>query len=193
MMNTRIIFRQRRRLPVVPPGRRSGSSSSAAACRRFLRQTWRTSHSDLMRSIVAVEADAVERFAASAANALAIASEASIPLASGTAARFVVFRDALGVDQVAIIIGKPRFCRADPGSASFGMPDRRRVWLSTMRLRRPASARAHAPGKPRWWHCSVPGPGRSRHWSCEQDASLSIAGRGARYARRQHDAGFRGR
>ena len=93
----------------MPPGRRSGSSSSAAACRRFWRQTRRTSHSDLMRSIVAVEADAVERFAASAANAVAIASDASIPLASGTAARFVVFRDALGVDQVAIIIGNPDF------------------------------------------------------------------------------------
>ena len=39
----RVIFHQRRRLPVVPPGRRSGSSSSAAACRQFLRQTWRTS------------------------------------------------------------------------------------------------------------------------------------------------------
>lgn len=71
-------------------------------------------HSDLMRSIVAVEADAVERFVASAANALAIASEASIPLASGTAARFVVFRDALGVDQVAIIIGKPNFAEPIP-------------------------------------------------------------------------------
>ena len=71
-------------------------------------------HSDLMRSIVAVEADAVERFAASAANALAIASEASIPLASGTAARFVVFRDALGVDQVAIIIGNPNFAEPIP-------------------------------------------------------------------------------
>jgi GTP cyclohydrolase II len=66
-------------------------------------------HSDLIHSIVAVDADAVERFAASAANALAFASEASIPLASGTAARFVVFRDALGVDQVAIIIGDPNF------------------------------------------------------------------------------------
>jgi GTP cyclohydrolase II len=71
-------------------------------------------HSDLMRSIVAVEADAVERFAASAANALPVASEASIPLASGTAARFVVFRDALGVDQVAIIIGKPNFAEPIP-------------------------------------------------------------------------------
>jgi GTP cyclohydrolase II len=71
-------------------------------------------HSDLMRSIIAVEADAVERFAASTANALPVASEASIPLASGTAARFVVFRDALGVDQVAIIIGKPNFAKPIP-------------------------------------------------------------------------------
>ena len=65
--------------------------------------------SDLMRSILAVEGDAVERFAASTTNAVTIASDASIPLASGTAARFVVFRDALGVDQVAIIIGNPNF------------------------------------------------------------------------------------
>jgi hypothetical protein len=43
-----------------------------------------------------------------------VASEASIPLASGAAARFVVFRDALGVDQVAIIIGKPNFAEPIP-------------------------------------------------------------------------------
>ena len=64
---------------------------------------------DLMRSVFPVEADAVERFAANTANAVTIASDASIPLASGTVARFVVFRDALGVDQVAIIIGNPDF------------------------------------------------------------------------------------
>jgi GTP cyclohydrolase II len=64
---------------------------------------------ELMRSVVAVEAGAVERFAAGTANAVTIASDASIPLASGTVARFVVFRDALGVDQVAIIIGNPNF------------------------------------------------------------------------------------
>jgi len=69
---------------------------------------------DLMHSIVAVDADAVERVAASPANALIVASEASVPLASGTAARFVVFRDALGVDQVAIIIGKPNFAEPVP-------------------------------------------------------------------------------
>jgi GTP cyclohydrolase II len=71
-------------------------------------------NSDLMHSIVAVEADAVERFAASATKSLAIASEALIPLASGTAARFIVFRDALGVDQVAIIVGKPNFAEPVP-------------------------------------------------------------------------------
>ena len=70
--------------------------------------------SDLMHSAVAVEVNAVERFAASATKALAVASEASVPLASGTAARFVVFRDALGVDQVAIIIGKPDFAEPIP-------------------------------------------------------------------------------
>ena len=65
--------------------------------------------SELMHSAVAVEVNAVERFATSATQALTVASEASVPLASGTAARFVVFRDALGVDQVAVIIGKPDF------------------------------------------------------------------------------------
>jgi GTP cyclohydrolase II len=69
---------------------------------------------DLIRSIVAVEAEAVHRFAADATKALAIASEASIPLASGTVARFVVFRDAIGVDQAAIIIGKPNFAEPVP-------------------------------------------------------------------------------
>ena len=69
---------------------------------------------ELMDLIVAVEADAVNRFAADAANAFALASEATIPLASGTPARFVVFRDALGVDQVAIIVGKPDFTQPVP-------------------------------------------------------------------------------
>ena len=62
---------------------------------------------DLGQSIAAVEADAVNRFAADTMNTLAVASEASVPLASGTSARFVVFRDALGIDQVAIIVGNP--------------------------------------------------------------------------------------
>ena len=55
---------------------------------------------DLMALIVTVEADADNRFAADATNAFGLVSGATIPLASGTAARFVVFRDPLGVDQV---------------------------------------------------------------------------------------------
>lgn len=62
---------------------------------------------DVMQSISVVDADAVHRFVTDAASRLALASEATIPLASGTSARFVVFRDALGVDQVAIVVGTP--------------------------------------------------------------------------------------
>jgi GTP cyclohydrolase II len=46
---------------------------------------------DVMHLIVTVEAEAVNRFAADATNAFVLTSEATIPLASGTAARFVVF------------------------------------------------------------------------------------------------------
>ena len=70
--------------------------------------------SDLVHSMVAVEADAVDRLTADAATTLTVASEASIPLASGTVARFVVFRDARGVDQVAIIVGDPDFGKPVP-------------------------------------------------------------------------------
>lgn len=62
---------------------------------------------DLIQSILVVDADAVHRFVTDAASRLTRASEATIPLASGTSARFVVFRDMLGVDQVAIIVGQP--------------------------------------------------------------------------------------
>lgn len=66
------------------------------------------------RSIVGVAADAVDRFATSHGNLLVVASDATIPLVSGAAARFVVFRDALGVDQVAIIVGQPDFAEPVP-------------------------------------------------------------------------------
>ena len=50
----------------------------------------------MTRSIVGVEADAVDRFAANHGDALVVESDAMIPLVSGSVARFVVFRDALG-------------------------------------------------------------------------------------------------
>ncbi len=68
----------------------------------------------MTRSIVGVEADAVDRFAANHGDALVVESDAMIPLVSGSVARFVVFRDALGGDQVAIIVGKPDFAEPVP-------------------------------------------------------------------------------
>jgi len=65
-------------------------------------------------SIVRVEADAVARFADDAIRSLIVASEASVPLNSGTPTRFVVFRDAMGGSPVAIIVGKPDFTNAVP-------------------------------------------------------------------------------
>ena len=64
--------------------------------------------------IVAVEADAVARFAENALRSLIVASEAAVPLNSGTLTRFVVFRDAMGGSPVAIIVGKPDFTNAVP-------------------------------------------------------------------------------
>lgn len=64
--------------------------------------------------IIAVDADAVANFADEAIRSLTMASEASVPLNSGTRTRFVVFRDALGGSSVAIVVGKPDFTAPVP-------------------------------------------------------------------------------
>src|SRR5207344_3342321 len=64
--------------------------------------------------ILSVEADAVARFADDAICSLVVASEAAVPLNSGTPTRFVVFRDAMGGSPVAVIVGKPDFATAVP-------------------------------------------------------------------------------
>ena len=61
--------------------------------------------------IIAVEAEAVARFGDEAIRSLAIASEASVPLNSGMRTRFVIFRDAMGGNSTAIIVGKPDFTK----------------------------------------------------------------------------------
>jgi GTP cyclohydrolase II len=65
-------------------------------------------------NIITVEADAVWRFSDEVTRSLALASEASVPLNSGTPARFVVFRDATGGSSVAIVVGKLDFTKAIP-------------------------------------------------------------------------------
>jgi len=69
---------------------------------------------DPKTSIVTVGTEAVDQFVVEAATRLTIASEASLPLTSGITSRFVVFRDATGVDQVAITVGKPDFTQPVP-------------------------------------------------------------------------------
>jgi GTP cyclohydrolase II len=68
----------------------------------------------LQPSMVIVEARAITRFRAEAAQSLAIAGEAHVPLDSGVRTRFVVFRDAFGDDPVAVIVGTPDMSKPVP-------------------------------------------------------------------------------
>ena len=65
-------------------------------------------------ALVNIEASAVSRFRHQATQSLAIAGEAQVPLSSGVRARFVVFRDAFGDDQVAVIVGTPDMSKPVP-------------------------------------------------------------------------------
>ena len=64
--------------------------------------------------LITVEAGAVARFREKATQSLAIAGEAYVPLSSGVRTRFVVFRDALGDDPVAVIVGTPDLSKPVP-------------------------------------------------------------------------------
>jgi GTP cyclohydrolase II len=64
--------------------------------------------------VISVEASAVTRFRANATQSLSIAGEAHVPLNSGVRTRFVVFRDALGDDPVAVIVGTPDLSKPVP-------------------------------------------------------------------------------
>lgn len=64
--------------------------------------------------LVTVEATTVGGFAENAIRSLSVTSEASVPLNANTPARFVVFRDAMGGNPLAIVIGKPDFTGAVP-------------------------------------------------------------------------------
>jgi len=56
---------------------------------------------------ITIERDAIDSFGQDLLRSLTIASKASVPLSSGARAEFVVFRDAIGGNATAIIIGKP--------------------------------------------------------------------------------------
>jgi GTP cyclohydrolase II len=64
-------------------------------------------------SIASVDAEAIAIFA-SATTSMTFVSDAYVPLAAGGTARFVVFRDAFGLEQTAIIVGQPDFSQPVP-------------------------------------------------------------------------------
>ena len=74
-----------------------------------------------------------------AIDSLAVAAEADVPLNGGVSARFVIFRDAIGGSSTAVIVGEPDLYASGTAAAAFGLPDRRRVRLAALRLRRPAA------------------------------------------------------
>jgi len=101
-----------RRLDVVPTGKTAAAAIELAKLARLLptllvceqaRQTAAASEVPL----VTVAADAVAQFRRAAADSLAVVAESAIPLNGGIAARFVIFRDALGGTPAAVIVGKP--------------------------------------------------------------------------------------
>jgi GTP cyclohydrolase II len=61
---------------------------------------------------VNVAAAAVSRFRRAAAESVAIAAEATVPLNGGLSARFIVFRERTGESPVAVVVGKPDFAQS---------------------------------------------------------------------------------
>jgi GTP cyclohydrolase II len=68
----------------------------------------------LQPPLIRVDATAVKDFRQRIVQSLGIAGQAQVPLQGGIAARFVVFRDAIGGGSVAIIVGEPDFSRPVP-------------------------------------------------------------------------------
>src|SRR6476646_3034777 len=71
-------------------------------------------HAPASDQLVTVEADAAKSFFDNAIQSLTLASEAVVPLNSGSSARFIVFRDAMGGNEVAVVVGKPNFTKPVP-------------------------------------------------------------------------------
>jgi GTP cyclohydrolase II len=65
----------------------------------------------MQAQMIVVHADALARANDKILDTLEIVSEARIPLPDGAAARFCVFRDAVGSSPVAIILGEPDFSK----------------------------------------------------------------------------------
>ena len=101
-----------RRLEVVPIGKTAAAAIELAKLARLLPALLACEHARGAATaseapLVTVAADAVAQFRRTAAESLAVVAESAIPLNGGIAARFVIFRDALGGTPVAVVVGKP--------------------------------------------------------------------------------------
>ena len=125
-------------------------------------------------SLISVSADAIAHFRKEAIDLLAIVADTNIPLDGGHAARFVVFRDAIGGSAVAVIIGMPDCSKPVPvrlhsacltgdvfGSRRCDCGDQLRL---SLRLARRRGRR----------HRALPGAGGARARPRQQDAHLSL-------------------
>jgi len=61
------------------------------------------------KGLIQVKASEVAKFTGYLARSLKIAASSAIPLDGASAARLIVFRDAIGSNQTAIILGQPDF------------------------------------------------------------------------------------
>src|ERR671934_49007 len=101
-----------RRLDVIPTGKAAAAAIELAKLAQLLPALLVCEHASKAATasevpLVSVAADAVAEFRRTAAESLAVVAESAIPLNGGIAARFVIFRDALGGTPVAVIVGKP--------------------------------------------------------------------------------------
>jgi GTP cyclohydrolase II len=64
--------------------------------------------------IVSVPVEAVDEFRGGLLASLKLTAQSDIPLQGGISARFAVFTDMLGCNQIAVIVGRPNFAEAVP-------------------------------------------------------------------------------
>ncbi len=91
-----------------------------------------------------------------------------------------------GQQHVALVCGEVAGQDRRARAGALGVPDRRRLRVVPVRLRRAARAGALPDRAGRLRGAAVPGPGGSRHRPPEQAARLRAAGARLRHGRRQH-------
>jgi GTP cyclohydrolase II len=64
--------------------------------------------------LVTVAGDAVPHFHRAAVGSLKMVGEARVPLAEGVKTRFVIFRDGVGGESAAVVVGMPNFAKPVP-------------------------------------------------------------------------------